>query len=207
MSAPPDLDVARTRTLCGIGLAFLVVVATLPARVAADTVHDIEIALYETIVNHGLADDPRILVIAAETTGDPAAIAEHGEAARAIVADLGAPAETLDGWVRMNAGTAIIDRPLRLDITYQLLDQDARRKLFAAAAPQLAWSQFFARYEGAPGLLRLSRAGFDDTREHALVYVEHQCGVECGAGRLIHLQRSADQRWQVKGAALVWMVE
>ena len=106
-----------------------------------------------------------------------------------------------------NAGTALIDRPLRLDITYQLLDQDERRKLFAAAEPKLAWSQFFARYEGAPGLLRLSRAGFDDTREHALVYVEHQCGVECGAGRLIHLQRGADREWQVKGAALVWMVE
>jgi hypothetical protein len=192
---------------CGIGLAVLLLVLTPPTIAAANLVHDIEIALYETIVNHGLADDPRILVIAAETTGDPAAIAEHDEAARAIVADLGAPPEALDGWIRMNATTAIIDRPLRLSVTYQLLDQDARRKLFAAAAPQIAWSQFFARYEGAPGLLRLSRAGFDDTREHALVYVEHQCGVECGAGRLIHLQRGVDDSWQVKGAALVWMVE
>ena len=204
MTRPPAIGAVRT---WGIGLTVLAVVAALPAIVAADTVHDVEIALYETIVNHGLADDPRILVIAAETTGDPAAIAEHDATARAIVADLGAPPETLDGWVQMNAGTAIIDSPLRLDITYQLLDQDERRKLFAAALPQLAWSQFFARYEGAPGLLRLSRAGFDDTREHALVYVEHQCGVECGAGRLIHLQRGADLRWQVKGAALVWMVE
>lgn len=195
----------------GAGLFWLVLSIGLsvggPSAAAAMRISDTEIAVFETLINHGLDDDQRLLVIAAETTGDPAAIAEHGDTAAAVAADLGVPAETLDSWIRMNATVAAIDQPLRLDVSYQLLDDHERERLFAAAEPQLAWSQFFARYEGAPGLLRLSRAGFDDDRRHALVYVEYQCGTECGAGRLIHLARDDADSWQVKGAVLVWMVE
>lgn len=178
-----------------------------PCAAVVMSISDTEVAVFETLINHGLDDDQRILVIAAETTGDPAAIGEHGDTAAAMAVDLGVPAETLASWIRMNAAVAAIDQPLRLDVSYQLLDDTEREKLFAADEPQLAWSQFFARYEGAPGLLRLSRAGFDHDRRHALVYVEYQCGMECGAGRLVHLARGDDDNWQVKGAVLVWMVE
>ena len=66
---------------------------------------------------------------------------------------------------------------------------------------------FYQQFEGAPGLLRLSRAGFDHSLTHALVYVEFQCGVECGSGRLIHLVNQANGNWTVENAALVWLVE
>jgi hypothetical protein len=166
-----------------------------------------EVPVFEALLGHGLEAGVPIVVIAKETTGDPAAIGTHLEEAAAMVAELGAPPEVLDDWVRRNGSRVAIDRPLRLDVTYQLLESEDRAKLFAAEAPQIAWSQFFERYRGAPGLVALSRAGFDARFEHALVYIEQHCGVECGAGNLVHLAVAADGAWQVNGALPLWMAD
>lgn len=187
--------------------ALLLIDGTLAPPAAALGLDETEIAVLQTLLVHGLAPEQRMLVLDATTTGDPAAIAEHLDVARTLVDELGAPGETLDTWIRRNATTATIDHPLDLPVTYHVLDADERAELFDAPEPQVGWSQFFTRYAGAPGLLRLSRIGLDDSRRHALVYVEHQCGVECGAGRLVHLSRADDGTWQVNGAVLVWMVE
>ena len=187
---------------------YLVAALTLCAgSVLAASVSEREVAVFEALINHGIAADQRLLVIAAETTRDPAAIATHEDTALLLVEELGAPPETLRHWIRMNAGTATLDQPLNLALGYQALDAAARDALFTAADPQAAWQAFFTRYTGAPGLLRLSRAGFDQSLRHALVYVEHQCGVECGAGRLVHVALDDSDTWQVRGAALVWMVD
>lgn len=173
----------------------------------ASGISEREVAVFEALINHGIAADQHLLVIAAETTGDPAAIATHEDTAQLLVAELGAPPATLRHWIRMNTGTATLDQPLNLALSYQALDAAARDALFTAADPQAAWQAFFTRYAGAPGLLRLSRAGFDASLRHALVYVEHQCGVECGAGRLVHVALGGGETWQVRGAVLVWMVD
>jgi len=189
-----------------VGVLLLVHGALAPPALALG-VDETEIAVFETLLVHGLDPEQRMLVLDATTTGDPAAIAEHLDVARTLVDELGAPVETLDAWIRRNAVSATIDHPLDLPVSYHVLDAEERAEVFDAPEPQIGWSQFFARYEGAPGLLRLSRIGLDDSGRHALVYVEHQCGVECGAGRLVHLSRGEDAAWQVNGAVLVWMVE
>ncbi len=201
---PPAAPRAVPAWLAG---ALLFAIGTLALPAAALGLDDTEVAVFQALLAHGLDPEQRMLVLDASTTGDPAAIAEHLDIARTLVDELGAPGETLDAWIRRNAVTADIDHPLDLPVSYHVLDAEERAEVFDVPEPQVGWSQFFARYEGAPGLLRLSRIGLDDSRRHALVYVEHQCGVECGAGRLVHLSRGDDSTWQVNGAVLVWMVE
>ncbi|MCB1746789.1 MAG: hypothetical protein H6977_15380 [Gammaproteobacteria bacterium] len=187
--------------------ALLALALLLASASAAATLGEREAAVFEALLNHGLEPGTPIVVIAEETTGDPAAIGTHLAESAELAAELGAPPGTLDDWVRRNAQRVTIDRPLRLAATYQLLDAEQRAKLFSAEAPQLAWSQFFEHYRGAPGLIALSRAGFDADFEHALMYIEHHCGVECGAGRLVLLSLGADGAWHVNGAAPLWMAD
>ncbi len=182
------------------------VLIALATASAATSLEEHETSIYSALINHGLAGAAKMIVIAAETTGDPAAIAAQDDAP-AMLTDLGVPAETLLNWQQRNARRSTIDQPLNLSATYQLLDAEDRAELFANVEPAAGWSQFFARYPDAPGLLRLSRAGFDDSLMHALVYVEYQCGEVCGSGRLVHLSNEHGDGWQVLGAALVWMVE
>jgi hypothetical protein len=67
-----------------------------------------------------------------------------------------------------------------------------------AAGPDEYWRRFYARYPGSPGLVRLSRVGFDQASEQALVFVYHICGGRCGTGRYVLLSRSGEQ-WEVVG--------
>lgn len=189
-------------------IALVIACALVAGSVHAETgsLEQRELEIYSSLINHGLADTVPIVVLAAETTGDPAAIAGYEDAA-ALIDELGVPAETLRNWQRRNTGLFAIDSPLKLNVSYQMLDAKTRAEIFADVEPEAGWSRFFARFVGAPGLLRLSRAGFDDNLDHALVYVEYQCGVDCGSGRLIHLANESGDSWQVMNAALVWMVD
>ena len=167
--------------------------------------NDRETAIYTALINHGLGENTPLVVIASETTGDPVAISEQ-EDAPLLVAELGAPPQALSDWQRRNRDTAMIDHTLALDISYRVLDQKARAKLFDRENAAAGWENFYENFGGAPGLLRLSRVGFDDRFQHALVYVELHCGEDCGSGRLVHLE-SAGEEWTVLGAAVVWMAE
>jgi hypothetical protein len=166
-----------------------------------------EADVFAALLNHGLATETRLLVLSDQTTGDPAAIAAYEETAAAILADIGAPPELLTSWIRRNTIRATLDRTLQLERSYQLLSDEQRASLFDAAEPEAAWKAFYARYADSPGLLRVSRAGFDDRSDQALVYAEHQCGADCGSGRLVFLRHTPGQGWAVQDTALVWIVD
>ena len=171
---------------------------------ATFTEHELEVLA--AVINHGVVPDTPIVIIADRTTGDPAAVVADAETASAIVTQLGIPRATLDDWSLRNALSRLIDQPLDLDMSYHLLSERTLSALFKNVEPREGWSQFFERYPGSPGIVRVSRAGFDDSLSHALVYIEHQCGAECGAGRLVHLERVGGA-WSVRDGAVVWMAE
>ena len=116
-------------------------------------------------------------------------------------------APDFDDWKRRNAQADDIELSLKLDITYQVINAKTLKTLFDGVEPAQGWQAFFNRYAGAPGILRLSHVGFDDTLGHALVYVEHECGAECGAGRMLHLVLKPGGGWQVQSGVTVWMVK
>ena len=189
-----------------VTLIFALALFCSTAQAESTTFQQHEVDIYSALINHGLGTRVPIVVLSEQTTGDPAAIAEHEDTA-ALVNELGAPATALRSWQRRNASRHAIESPLKLDVSYQMLDAEMRAELFDGVEPAAGWGRFFAHFEGAPGLLRVSRAGFDDVLKHALVYAEFQCGINCGSGRLIHLINDTGKTWQVSNAAVVWMVE
>jgi len=187
----------------------LALLLLLPLAPRAQTVSyaERELGVWSTLINHGLDVDARMVVLAEQTSGDPARIGRDPEAIATIVKELEVPKSTFDDWLRRNARIDHIDATLTLNVSYQVLDAKTRKDLFDGVLPGTGWENFFKRYPGAPGLLRISHVGFDDTLSHALVYVEHECGAECGAGRLFHLTLRTGGGWEVKGGVTVWMVK
>lgn len=184
----------------------LLLTASISAYATDKTVSEIDLEVWSALVNHGLGEGVAIVVIAEQTSGDAAALG-GAEDISAVIEELGAPAEVWANWLQRNRHAHDIEGALDLTTSYQILSRDAREKLFQNAEPQASWAQFFERYPGAPGLLRLSRAGLGSRLQHAVVYVEYQCGAECGSGRLIYLSNPSGDKWQVQGAALVWLTD
>lgn len=189
-------------------VTLLIALATLSGTAVAESlsIADREQAIYTAIINHGAQGDVSMVVLAGNTTGDPAAITEQTHA-DAVVADLEVPHETLRDWQQRNRRISPIEYSLNVNASYQLMDRKTHRDLFKGGEPEAGWQAFFNRYPGAPGLLRVSHAGFDHSLTHALVYAEFQCGAECGSGRLIHLETDGANTWSVRGSALVWIVD
>jgi hypothetical protein len=58
------------------------------------------------------------------------------------------------------------------------------------------WDEFYKDYRQSSGLIRVSRVGFNQRNDQALVYVEHDCGTLCGTGKYFSLKKSAGA-WRV----------
>lgn len=188
-------------------LVLLVALPLAPAAAAALAYAERELGVWSALINHGLEASAKMVVVAEQTSGDPAAIARDATTGATIVKQLEVPSSAFADWQRRNTRVDAIDATLHLQISYQVLDAKTRKALFEGVAPATGWENFFKRFPGAPGLLRLSHVGFDDSLSHALVYVEHECGAECGTGHLFHLRLSPGGAWQVQAGVTVWMVK
>ena len=164
-----------------------------------------EYALYSALLNHGLDPASKQAVIADVTTSDPARIVTGGPPTEARAQALNTTLELLHEWWRVNQRTYPLSAKIKLRIPYVMFKEADRDLLFRGDEPIAGWRLFFARYAGSSGVVRLSRVAFDSQNTHALVYLEFQCGAECGSGRLVQLMRDPAGNWQVEGGELIWI--
>ena len=66
------------------------------------------------------------------------------------------------------------------------------------------WRAFYAKYPGSVGYVSLSRVGFNNEADQALVYVGHTCGGLCGTGKLVLLQKQ-NGLWGITKELLLWI--
>lgn len=78
----------------------------------------------------------------------------------------------------------------------------------ADLAPQVknekAWRKFFQRYKGTPGIVVVSRIGFNRERTEAVAYTGYSCGTLCGQGEFVWLVKRAGA-WGVEDRTVVWI--
>jgi hypothetical protein len=66
------------------------------------------------------------------------------------------------------------------------------------------WPAFYKRFPDSPGILRLSRVGFDADATQALFYTSHTCGGLCAGGEYVVMERR-DGRWVIEKEIEMWM--
>ncbi|MEN9728227.1 MAG: hypothetical protein RL434_2593 [Pseudomonadota bacterium] len=164
-----------------------------------------EYAVFRALLDHGLGPEAQQIIVAETTTGDPAGILPAGQADDVRAKDLGTSLELLRDWSLMNQRQFSLGTGFSTRVPHVLLSDTARETLFRGDEPQQGWRLFFRKYPQSAGLVRLSRAGFNAARSEALVYLEFQCGAECGSGRLVQLTRTPTGPWQINSGELLWI--
>ena len=66
------------------------------------------------------------------------------------------------------------------------------------------WESFYAKYPGAGGIMAFSRVGFDEKRDHALLYSTISCGWLCGTGHYFLLKRDSG-KWVLFKSYMAWI--
>ncbi|GAC1652617.1 MAG: hypothetical protein NVS4B3_14960 [Gemmatimonadaceae bacterium] len=134
----------------------------------------------------------RKLAVAAEsadlTSGKPVVSAwlRHPSALRS---------ETFNDFRERNGERWTLAAKPRLRVPVDLLGPREERRL--ATGGSKAWQEFGRRYAESPGLIQLSRAGFNSDSSQAFVVVDRNCGAGCGEVAAYLLTRRATGRWQV----------
>jgi len=128
----------------------------------------------------------------------------------------------------------VVDRPLRAEFDYEL-DQSAvndfakrnnrgcnlrgswfhlgrksviipsqqEKELFVKGVR--GWDYFYEFYPNSQGILRLSRVGFNDRFDQAIVYLENEAWFLAGRGFYVFLTKNRDGKWRIKKDMLAWM--
>jgi hypothetical protein len=67
-----------------------------------------------------------------------------------------------------------------------------------------AWRKFMSRHANTPGIIIVSRIGFNRQRDQAVVYSGMSCGLLCGQGEFTWLTKH-NGVWSVEASNVVWI--
>ena len=67
-----------------------------------------------------------------------------------------------------------------------------------------AWRKFMTKHANTPGIIIVSRVGFNRVRDQAVVYSGMSCGLLCGQGEFSWLTKQNGE-WSVEASNVVWI--
>lgn len=156
-----------------------------------------EQAVYSVVVHSG--DGPAVLL--RETSAD---ISNDDPAQSLDYIKSGLPSaskETLNSFVDRNKESTQLAPDMQLDMEYVLLSHDERQNIFTQAD---GWDTFYEKYPGSGGYTSLSRVGFNDTLDQAVVYAGNMAGPLMGAGFYYLLEKQGGE-WRIIEQVMAWI--
>ena len=99
-----------------------------------------------------------------------------------------------------NKSSSALERTFTLSVPYTLMSEQEVASIFSSTAT--GWDKFYAKYPDAKGFLALSRVGFNQAKDTAVLYTEHYGGPTAGEGDVVLMKKTAG-RWTVQGE---WMI-
>jgi len=143
------------------------------------------------------------LVIRASTSTDAEGVANTEAMLQYVLKNThGLEADTVKNFRERNATTTLLASDMNLGVSYVLLNQGELDQIFALN--QDGWQVFFERYPNSPGLLSLSRVGFNARFDQALVYLGIQSQWLNGSGHYFLLSEVKGS-WSIDQMVQTWI--
>ena len=90
-----------------------------------------------------------------------------------------------------------------LGATVVFMNPQEKDELFSKGS---GWKDFAQKHPNAAGFTIVSAIGFDASRRQALVYVGNSCGMLCGNGYVVLLEKKKD-KWIAAKTAKIWIAK
>lgn len=96
----------------------------------------------------------------------------------------------------------VLERRFALSVEYVFISKQEIESIFSKNAS--GWEDFYAKYPGSQGILTLSRIGFNEAKDTAVLYAGNQSHWVAGEGNMVLMKKTAG-RWTVLGEAMMWI--
>jgi hypothetical protein len=110
--------------------------------------------------------------------------------------------DLLDGFKARNDQSYPLAEGLNIGVDYVLISDAHMDEIFNDA--QDGWDVFYSQYPNAPGIITVSRVGFNNQFDRALVYVGCQSHWLAGAGFYVLLKK-VNGEWVVDQKVMTWI--
>lgn len=110
--------------------------------------------------------------------------------------------DTVEDLEKKNKERSELESRLNLTVNYVLLGKQASTNTPEDYAAQ--WRSFYDKYPGSPGIISLSRVGFNADRKQAIVYVANSCGGLCGKGYYVLVTKDSGD-WRIERDLMLWV--
>ena len=174
-----------------------------PFVITSETEYEVYRAVIEDMYVH---DDRKLIVIKSQTSFNPNYIIGAFESPDI----LSISAETLDSFQKRNQQPQAIDcTQLALSVPCKVLDQKAFDAIFTEEDEQPTaisdnWDRFYEEYSGSGGIVEVSKVGFNNEGNEALIYVGRLVYDLAGAGFHVLLVKKGDT-WVIHSKEMTWI--
>ena len=112
--------------------------------------------------------------------------------------------DTLTDYAARNKQPLTFEKKFKLNTDYKIVPYADVEKLFPQGMPEEGWKLFYSKYPGANGYIRLSRVGFNKTRDQAIVNTAWMRGPLHGNGSYVLLGKN-NHSWKVLKTVTTWV--
>ena len=113
--------------------------------------------------------------------------------------DLG---DAVDDFKAKNRTSSVLERRFTISVPYAIVSEQEMASIFSTTVVR-DWKKFYAKYPDAKAFLALSRVGFNQEKDTAVLYTEYQRGPTGGEGYVV-LMKKTDGRWTVDQNSMCW---
>jgi hypothetical protein len=89
-----------------------------------------------------------------------------------------------------------------LPVKYVLINEQNLNEILRKDGPY--WDAFYKRYPKSPGVISISKAGFNQRADQAIIYLSRSCGSLCGTGSIYILQKDGED-WVLQDRINLWV--
>ena len=109
----------------------------------------------------------------------------------------------VDDFKAKNRTSSVLERRFTISIPYTIVSEQEMASIFSTNVVS-DWKRFYAKYPHVDAFLALSRVGFNQGKDTAVLYTEYQVGAAGGEGYVV-LMRKTDGRWTVDQNSMCWI--
>jgi hypothetical protein len=110
--------------------------------------------------------------------------------------------DILSDFQTKNEKPSALESRFTLSVRYTFISEQEIESIFSKNAS--GWEDFYAKYPGSQGILTLSRVGFNEAKDTAVLYAGNQSHWVAGQGNMVLMKKTAG-RWTVQSQSMMWI--
>lgn len=159
--------------------------------------------VYSAVLEHGLPNQSTKILVLEESISDSLTSFDE-KLGEKISAEAGISKSCFEDWVLVNKESTNIKFKISSALDISFLSSNKLDRLFSEDTANQNWAKFKNLYQDYDGFIAISKIGYNQHQDQALLLVEHHCGPDCGTGKFVTLTKTG-HIWEVRSTMTIWL--